>query len=130
MAVKKRIVVPEFPVKRLAFEEGIIPGAFGDETKAVHSFQFTERINPSFSKQSTIISVSSLRKMPLKWVFLLPELSAAITNARLVILFEPGKLHTKSIGFFNGLIVIFSEYTWSIFMVLNLHRKRVLETTP
>ncbi|MFM7099332.1 MAG: hypothetical protein ACKO16_18125 [Gemmataceae bacterium] len=70
-----------------------------------------------------MISVSSLRKTPLKSVGMAPEFSAAITNARLVILFEPGKTHFKSMGFINGVISIFSGYSKCFFMVSILHKK-------
>ena len=60
--------------------------------------------NPSFVKQSTITSVSSLCSTPVSWHGVQRLPSAASTNARFVMLLLPGTETTASTALVSGRI--------------------------
>ena len=88
MAVRNRIVVPEFLTSRSAIRAGMMrPLLRGVRISIADSSHIGSTEKPRRSRLSSMTSVSSLRKAP---TIRDPPVSAASTRARFVMLLEPG----------------------------------------
>src|SRR5205807_1155856 len=92
IAVRKRMVVPEFATNKSAEVAGMTRASGTGAIVIVgeSAFQSGRTSNPSLFRQPIITSVSSLRKAPLIVQDRVLADSAAKTNARFVMLFDPG----------------------------------------